>query len=283
MKANTNDVEQLVRKNHGGGHSYTLGGKWIPGVTTVIGAVLDKPALVAWAARETAAYAEEHWARLSGMRAADRIKELEGARFATNQKATQKGHRIHALAERLQLGEQVQVPDEILPDVEGLARTLDAFGFETIRSEAAVASAEYGYAGTLDALLQSPRFGTCLVDFKSGKRIYDEVALQLAPYRYAEIMAEPIEVVGPRGGKRTEWSNEPMFEVDSVLALHVTPSGTSVYPVKAGPAEFGTFLGVLDVFNQWTLRTSYDYRDRGYYSPPIGEAIFPETDYPEGF
>ena len=108
----------LIRKNQGSGHSYELDGRWIPGVTTVIGAVLDKPALVSWAARETAAYADEHWARLSGMRSADRIVELERARYATNKKATQKGHRIHALAERIQAGETVDVPTEILADVE---------------------------------------------------------------------------------------------------------------------------------------------------------------------
>ena len=273
----------LIRKNQGSGHSYELDGRWIPGVTTVIGSVLDKPALVSWAARETAAYADEHWARLSGMRSADRIVELERARYATNKKATQKGHRIHALAERIQSGETVDVPTEILADVEGVARLLDSFEFETLATEAATGSPTWGYAGTFDALLQSPKFGTCLVDFKSGKRIYDEVAIQLAPYRFAEILATQVETVGPRGGKRREWRNEPMREVDHVFAIHVTPSGSTLYPVKAGPAEFGVFLGLLDTFNQWILRTSYNYRDRGHYDPPIGEAVFPESEIPEGF
>ena len=57
-------MARFARRNVGKSHSYTLDGRRIHGVTTVIG-TLDKPALVDWAARETAAYADEHWTRLS--------------------------------------------------------------------------------------------------------------------------------------------------------------------------------------------------------------------------
>lgn len=272
----------LVRKNAGSGHSYTLGGEWLPGVTTVLG-VLDKPALPAWAARESAAYADEHWQRLSGMRSADRLREIEGARFATNKKATSKGHRIHSLAERLQAGESVEVPEEILPDVEGVAKMLDDFALTSVATEAAIASVEWGYAGTFDALLESPRWGLCLVDFKTGKKIYNEVALQLAAYRAADTMALQVEKIGPRGGISHVWENHDMPPVDHTFAAHVTPTGTSLVPVRSDGAIFGAFLSVLDAFKTWTMRTDRDYRDRGHYDPPVGDVVFPESDLSEEY
>lgn len=38
----------IARRNHGRNHSYTVDGQKVPGVTTIIGNGLPKPALVAW-------------------------------------------------------------------------------------------------------------------------------------------------------------------------------------------------------------------------------------------
>ena len=50
---------KLTRRNYGKGHSYYLDGEKIPGVTSVLGDGLAKPALINWAAKTVAGYAVE--------------------------------------------------------------------------------------------------------------------------------------------------------------------------------------------------------------------------------
>ena len=72
-------MSRFTRKNHGSSHSYLLDGAPIPGVTSVIG-ILDKPALVKWAASETAAYADEHWAELQARGGVAALREWLSSR-----------------------------------------------------------------------------------------------------------------------------------------------------------------------------------------------------------
>ncbi len=74
----------LTRKNSGSSHSYKIDGLWAPGATTVIDACSPKR-LDGWAARLAAAHADEHWERLSTMRSADRIAEIETQMVASGQ------------------------------------------------------------------------------------------------------------------------------------------------------------------------------------------------------
>lgn len=158
-------MPRFARRNHGKSHSYTLDGAWIPGVTTVIG-LLDKPALVEWAAKETAAYADEHWSELSSLRSADRIDRLVKARYATNRRAIVKGNRVHNLGEKVAHHEAVEVPAELRSQVEAYARFLDRWSFATVATETPCCNTEYGYAGTFDLIVDSPRLGRSLMDIK---------------------------------------------------------------------------------------------------------------------
>ena len=70
------------RVNSGRGHRYVDAyGRKVPGVTTVIGNGVPKPALVGWAARTTAAYAIDYWDELAELPVSERITRLEKARF----------------------------------------------------------------------------------------------------------------------------------------------------------------------------------------------------------
>lgn len=265
-------MNRLQRRNYGSGHGYQLDGRKVPGVTTVIG-VMDKPALVNWAAEQSAGYAVEHWARLSEMPIMERAKEISGARFATNKRATVRGHRIHELGEQLLLTGESDAPDEFRGPVEAYARFLNTWMIEPITTEAPVGHTEYQYAGTLDVIAKSPLLGTILLDIKTGKGVWPEVALQLAAYRYADLLLTPREVVGPRGGKRTEYDERPMIEVDDCYVAHVLADDVELVPVRAGRAEFETFLYLREVFD-WK-RIATDRKDDDYH-PPVGAAVFPE-------
>lgn len=266
---------RFVRKNQGNGHSYTLDGAPVPGVTTVIG-VLDKPQLVKWAADQSASYAIENWLELAEVPMIERAKRIAEARFNTNRKATVKGNRIHNLGERLAHGEEVEVPIELQRPVSAYARFLDAWQIETVATETPVCSTEWGFAGTFDLVGRLPRFGTALLDVKTGKRVYDEVGLQLNAYAGCDLRLVSREVIGPRGGRRTEWAEAPMVAVDSLLVAHVLEDVVELVPVKFDPAIFDTFLHLLAVYEDWHKRTAWDFRDDPAYDPPVGKALFPE-------
>ena len=72
---------RLERRNYGRGHGYKIDGYKVPGVTTVLGESLPKPALIDWAARTTAAAAVDRWDELGALPPSQRLKALEGARW----------------------------------------------------------------------------------------------------------------------------------------------------------------------------------------------------------
>lgn len=265
-------MTRLQRRNYGSGHGYQMDGRKVPGVTTVIGK-LDKPALVTWAARQSAGYAIEHWAELGELPLMERAKRIEDARWATNKAATVRGHRVHALGEQLLQTGDVDVPDELRGPVEAYARFLDRWQFEGVTTEAPVGHTGYQYAGTLDAIATSPKLGTVLLDVKTGNGVWPEVALQLAAYRYADLMLCPRDVVGPRGGVRVEYDERPMPEVEGCYVAHVLADDVELVPVRAEEAEWQTFLYLREVFD-W-LRVATDRKDDGY-RPPVGDVMFPE-------
>ncbi|GAB3750171.1 hypothetical protein [Microlunatus parietis] len=266
-------MNRLQRRNYGGGHGYELDGRKVPGVTTILN-VLDKPALQSWAARESASYAIEHWARLSQLPLMQRAKEIEEARYNTNRKAVVKGNRIHDAGEKLARTGEFDAPDEIRSQVEAYAKFLDVWEIETIAAECPVANTEREYAGTLDLLCRSPRLGTILLDVKTGKGVYAETALQTVAYRNCDLLQIGRHVPGPRGGKgKTEYDEQPMIEIDGCWVAHVLNDDVELLPARAEKDEFDAFLYLREAYD-WH-RAATDRKFDGY-NPPIGAAVFPE-------
>jgi hypothetical protein len=268
-------MARFERKNVGTSHSYSLDGERIPGVTTVIG-ILDKPALANWAAEQSANFAVENWDMLTELPLVERIKRIQNARFASNRRAVVKGNRIHALGERLAHGEAVEVPLDIQAQVSAYARFLDTWQLETVATETPVAHTDYRYGGTFDLIARTERFGTALMDIKTGKGVYSEVALQLNAYAGCDLRLVESEEIGPRGGRKTVWHEAPMVQVDSLLVAHVLDDTVEMVPVRLDPAIGEQFLYLLEIFEGWIKRTGWDHRDEATYDPPIGKPIYPE-------
>lgn len=257
-----NKLNRLKRRDYGSGHSYMLDGIKVPGVTTIIGK-LDKPALIDWAARKSAGYAIDHWDELSEMPLMERAKLIQDARWDSNKKAIVRGNRIHALAEKLGAEGEAQPPAELLSQVEAYARFLDNWEMETVATEASIAHTEYRYAGTLDSIVKSPKLGTILLDVKTGQGVFGEVALQLAAYRYADLLQESGKP--PKEG--------PMIPVDDCYVAHVLGDDVELLPVEATEETFDTFLYLREVFAWHDAATN---RSSDQYRPPVGAAVYPE-------
>ena len=162
---------------------YRLDGKRVPSVTTIVGATQAKPHLVAWAARMAAEYAVDHWADLGNLEPGDRITRIKGAADRARDAAALSGTQVHAMAETLLSGEPVDVPPEQVGKVEAFAAWWANAGFRAVHTEVRVHG--NGFAGTFDCAAVDEWGHLWLLDWKTGKSVYPEMAVQLAGYASA--------------------------------------------------------------------------------------------------
>lgn len=248
----------IRRKNHGKGHSYVdAHGVKVPGVTTILGGGVPKPALINWSASTTADYAIDHWDRLAELSPSARLKELNKARFADRDAAARRGTEVHKLADRLVAGHEVEVPDALAGHVEAYVDFLDRFQVEPILSEFVVVSHSYGWAGTGDLIANFPTLGQRLLcDIKTSRSgVYGETAWQLAGYRYADAYVD---------GNGDE---QPMPEVDGCAVIHVRSDGFDLRPMTVGPEQLREFRYIREV--SLACERSREYVGDAILPPPL--------------
>ena len=225
------------RVDRGRNHSYLLDGHKVPGVTTIIGNGLPKPALINWAGNVTAEYAVDHWDDLAEKSVSEKLKTLKGARFADRDQAANRGTQVHDLAEKLAHGEEIEVPDELAGHVESYVRFLDEWEVDPVLIEVPVFNRRHRYGGTLDLVARIKGHDEpLLLDIKTNRSgPFGEVALQLAAYRYAEFYVD------------RDLTEHPMPEVKGCGVVWVRGDGYDVVPVTAGEGQFRSFLYVAQV------------------------------------
>ncbi|MEK9644980.1 MAG: PD-(D/E)XK nuclease family protein, partial [Alphaproteobacteria bacterium] len=147
-------------------------GNKLPGVTTILGDNLgwSKNGLIGWAHK----------------------LGREGRSLNERDKAADKGTATHALAWRLlgyDDGTPVSAEDERehMPNALRVVERIKAEGWEIIACEEALTvdfGGGLGCGGTIDLVVRCAKRGGCgIVDLKSGKGIFPEVAIQLGAYR----------------------------------------------------------------------------------------------------
>lgn len=220
------------------GRTYRWADEEFDSVTTIIGGGIPKPALKAWGERlvaETAVKKRKAW---ESMAADEAIDFLKRAPFRETEKAAAQGSDIHDWAEKYVLGTApalADIPAEQQPYAQGFLQFLDDWHPTYEASEATVYNRRYGYAGTLDFIARIPGRGLVLGDYKTGKGVYGEVALQLAAYRFAEFVGLP------------NGDEVPVPDVDGCAVLHLTPTGYELIPVLADQAAFRVFLFAREI------------------------------------
>ena len=253
---------KLTRRNYGKGHSYYLDGVKIPGVTSILGDGLAKPALINWAAKTVAGYAVDNWDTLGELKLSERLKTLEGAHYADRDAAGKRGTEVHRLAEQLNQGVEVAVPEELAGHVESYVKFLDEHDPRVLLSECSVVHllAKNEYAGTLDVVADFPALGKRLLcDIKTARSgVFPDNALQLAAYRYATSFLD------------LDGELKPMPEVDGCAVIHVRADGYSLVPVEAGPAEHRFFLYCRQLW-RWQNEVSKTVVGEEIAPPPLAE------------
>jgi hypothetical protein len=229
-------VEPATRRiNRGRGHSYLLDGAPVDGVTRALSEGYPKPALVDWASRTAAGYAVDHWDELAELGIAERLRKIEKARWEVTSAATFRGTAVHELAQQLQAGLEVTVPDELVGHVDAYLRFVQEWKPREILVESPVFSREFSYAGTVDLVADLIDDRRWLLDWKTSKgEPYPEVALQLAAYRYAEFAL-------------VDDTEQPMPRIDATGVVWLRADGYDLIEIDAGPAAFEAFGAVQTV------------------------------------
>ena len=220
----------------------------VPSITNVIG-VLDKPAIPRWSARVVAERAAALKHSLGKMSDADVVDTLKGAPWSKSQRAMDRGTDIHAYLEfRL----NAWVPEELSEDAKAYKQAADEwfdyYAPETIETELSVFGARY--AGTGDLWC---RIGDRLtiVDFKTGKGIYDEAALQLSALWGATTTGEGLSA------PHVLDSGLPVHADDvDLLVVRIGTDGYEVKQVADPERSFNTFLCLLEAW-EWKHEKAY--------------------------
>jgi hypothetical protein len=227
-----------------GNHQYRLDGRPVPGVTSILG-VLDKPAIPKWAAATVATYVAENPDAVETLRnLGDKamIAALKEIPWKRRDDAGTRGNILHDYAEALLNGDEIDVDDEHVPVMENALAFMDDWRIEPILVEAAVASREHWWAGTLDLVArfshpEDPAYtGVAIFDWKSGRALYPEYAWQLNAYAHAEFH-------GLAGDEH------PIPECSAAFGVHIRADGYDVAPFAFGPHIYDEFLAIRRTFD----------------------------------
>lgn len=222
-------------------HRYWLDGKPIPGVTSLIKGGLPAPALIYWAARSVAEYVADNDDKVEALRAMGRnsmVAALKEVPWTARDKAGARGTDVHALAEQLVAGVEVDVPEHLAGYVQACVSFLDTWRVEPLLTECSVAHRDHWWAGRFDLIARLPDGRTVLLDWKTtASGIYPETAFQLAAYSHAQFYVtddDPdIEL--------------PLPEIDHCAAVHLREDGYDVIPVVASDDTYKQFRHLAHV------------------------------------
>lgn len=247
-------------KSVGGKRFYDWHGERFWSVTTILSGGVPKPALLPWGIKMVAEGAVEAVQSGALVPMVDQdadaaVQFLKGLPYAKRDRAANLGTEIHQAIEILAQGKPwPDWPLPIRPHMERFREFVGRFQPKWLASEATVYNRTQAYAGTLDAIVELAD-KKLILDVKTGKAIYPEVALQLAAYRHAEFIGLP------------DGNEEAMPTVDGAVALHLTADSYRLVKVETSQRVFDAFLYAREVF-RWQEETSKSV---------IGEAISGEV------
>lgn len=225
-----------------------------PSVTTIL-EVMSKPALIQWKAQEVARailnHPDEYIVPVddptfqSGMK--ERVSAALRKADESRDTAARLGTGVHLLADMASRGQEsdsegFQVGDDVKPYLEAFRGFLARYSASSIVSSEKMVLNYEGYAGTYDLLMMIDN-ELWLIDIKTSKGYYPEYGLQLAGYRWADII---ILEGDPRP------YSMPITHRTGIL--HLRPdlypdTGYRLIEYPTSDRDYDVFLSLLKVFN----------------------------------
>ncbi len=228
-------------------------GRMVPSITNIKDMKSIK-GLPAWAAREAATYAADNIANLANLPHDDIIQLVKGAPFRRGSGRDQSslvGDIVHEWIDQDARGQEVDISYYV--DREGERQRPPQTArwmwnsYQTIVeyynplwtiSEFTVWSHEFGYAGTGDlaGYIKGGKELT-LVDTKTGKNAYPDMAMQLAALSHADCIVEP------------DGTEHPLPQFQRYAIMHIRPRFAELIPVEHIEEWWKAFLGLKMVFD----------------------------------
>jgi hypothetical protein len=201
----------------------------------------------------TANYYVDHKDELNALPLMEAHEKLMKAQYETVSRAAARGTTVHGLADRLMRGEEIAIPEGLEGYVTAAVDFMDEFDVIPIALEFTVYSEKWSWGGTCDLVadLLDPddpepdpalkRRVRWLLDYKTKDKesgVFGDAALQLAPYRCAERMVDPVT-----------GEDLPMFDdIERCGIVQLYKDGTyRLVPVEAGEPEYAIFQYVQQV------------------------------------
>lgn len=226
------DLRTKRKSGDGGSSVYTHPhtGAQVPSVTSISGLIDKSGFLIPWSAKLAGQYAYHNAEVLAGIDEPEVAAAFvaEGARLMRD-KGKDLGSRVHNAIEALCVGAQVDIEDDLVHHVTGWQEWLTNYGVKRILlTEFTVWSHQYSYAGTGDALVEFGDGSWVLVDYKTGKDVHPDAAMQLIALVNADVII-------------TTHGEAPMPKVHKAGVLHL-------------PAPVMTPGGRVSVRGKWSYR-----------------------------
>ncbi len=225
--------EKLGRKKH----VYTIDDEEVANVTKVLG-IIDKPALVYWAANSCGDYIKKNVQpgvsyTMDEIELENFIKEMKGYRFKTSGEAMEIGTIVHAFAEDWANGKKPPPPIN-KQAAQGALAFVDwwlAHNVQPVAMERKLYSREHGYCGTAD-LVAVVDGKMSMIDYKTSKAIYDEYFYQVG------------------GAYRKAYEEETGDKIEQALVVRFDKL-TGEFETQASPdmdGDWEIFLNALNLF-----------------------------------
>lgn len=229
----------LSRDIRGKGRHYEhpITGELLPSVTNILSA-LNKPALPRWAAKVVAEQAVALSGSLANLEPAEAIDLLKGSPWRSSTRAADRGTSIHERLEQLTLGREPteELTGEAVEFAKGIEAFLRSHDVKPWHTEVTVFGDDY--AGTADFVGELDGIPV-LMDYKTGKGLYPEVALQLTALRYADHMVVDGEL-------------REMAHTDYGVAVLITKTGFKIQRVEQPGWAWDAFEALIEV-RRWQL------------------------------
>lgn len=216
-----------------------------PSVTTIMKEGIAKPFLTKAATGLSGKYAAENWDELHQMPSWERVEMIRYASEREWGKARDMGTAVHAAIEAWQKGEPHPASKETAPYLNSFISFMMDKQPEFLENEVTVWSRKHCYAGTFDWMARMNGH-LYLGDTKTGKRVREEVGLQLAALAHADFIL------------RDDGTEEPVDFSHAVLAaLHIRPRSWHLYEIDKDEENWAAFLACRELYS-WIHETADD-------------------------
>lgn len=252
----------------------------VTSVTSCISGGLPKPFLVGWAAKMTAesAIADHEIIGLMLKKGDKRgaIDHVKGSRYRDMNNKADRGTIVHAAVDAYLSGkpftpselnrrlDESHIPESMKPSTTAMISGIMEFLWDTepeiIWNEATMYSRTHGYGGTADIIARLQVGGTmnyAVIDMKTSKAIYDEVALQLSAYANADFVGlndgteAPLIPVPPKPKASASAKVKAEYAAALKVSKETIKYGIVVRPKADGSYERADFTLTPDVFDMF--------------------------------